>query len=310
MTNLIEFRVIFLYFCGMYYRRKILLGLLEAFDNKLDKISLQKLLMLLGKLQTTPDFHFVPYKFGCFSFQANADLSTMVKYNQVAVEGKNWVKTDSTNYLSLLKERDKKAIQLLKHNHGTKNADDLIKYSYVAYPYFAINSTIAKDVLSKEEYAHVKECRPVSQSTTLFTIGYEGISLEEYLNKLIKYDVKVLCDVRKNSISMKYGFSKSQLQNACIGVGIEYIHIPELGIESDKRQVLTSQSDYDALFADYRCTVLHDETKTLDRVFELLKQKKRIALTCFEANIQQCHRKHLADAITRLDGFTYELKHI
>ena len=49
----------------MYYRRKILLALLEAFDNKLDKISLQKLLMLLSKEQLKPDFHFVPYKFGC-----------------------------------------------------------------------------------------------------------------------------------------------------------------------------------------------------------------------------------------------------
>lgn len=310
MTNTIEFRVIFLYFCGMYYRRKILLGLLEAFDNKLDKISLQKLLMLLSRLQPTPDFHFVPYKFGCFSFQANADLSTMVKYNQVAVEGKCWVKTDKSNYLSMLKEKDKTAIQLLKHNHGTKNADALIKYSYVTYPYLAINSTIAKDILNKEEYANVVESRPISQTTTLFTIGYEGISLEEYLNKLIKYDVKVLCDVRKNSLSMKYGFSKSQLQNACEGVGIEYVHIPELGIESDKRQVLTSQADYDRLFIYYKKTILCDKTNALQRLFEMLQAKKRIALTCFEANIQQCHRKHLAEAITHLEGFTYELKHI
>jgi uncharacterized protein (DUF488 family) len=42
----------------------------------------------------------------------------------------------------------------------------------------------------------------------------------------------------------------------------------------------------------------------------LLKKYKRIALTCFEANICQCHRKHLAEAITSLPGFSYELKHI
>lgn len=34
----------------------------------------------------------------------------------------------------------------------------------------------------------------------------------------------------KNPISMKYGFSKSQLQNACEGVGISYNHFPDLGI--------------------------------------------------------------------------------
>ena len=65
------------YFCQMYYRRKILLSLLQVFDNKLEKIRLQKLLMLLAKLQLKPDYHFVPFKFGCYSFQSNADLSTM-----------------------------------------------------------------------------------------------------------------------------------------------------------------------------------------------------------------------------------------
>lgn len=81
----------------MYYRRKILLALLEVFDNKLEKISLQKLLMLVSKQQEKPDFHFVPYKFGCFSFQANADLVTMTKYNQVKAEGNYWLKTDNSN---------------------------------------------------------------------------------------------------------------------------------------------------------------------------------------------------------------------
>jgi hypothetical protein len=33
-------------------------------------------------------------------------------------------------------------------------------------------------------------------------------------------------------------------------------------------------------------------------------------LTCFEANICQCHRKHLADAIKKNPSFIYELKHI
>jgi len=50
---------------------------------------------------------------------------------------------------------------------------------------------------------------------TLFTIGYEGISLEEYFNRLIKNDVKVLVDVRNNPLSMKFGFSKTQLKRFC-----------------------------------------------------------------------------------------------
>ncbi|WP_200885350.1 DUF488 family protein [Jejuia pallidilutea] len=63
--------------------------------------------------------------------------------------------------------------------------------------------------------------RSFENDITLFTIGYEGISLEHYLNKLIRNNIKLLCDVRKNALSMKYGFSKSQLKNACEGVCIK-----------------------------------------------------------------------------------------
>jgi hypothetical protein len=294
----------------MFYRRKILLSLLQTFDGELDKLSFQKLLMLLSKSQDNPDFDFVPYKFGCFSFQANADMSTMVKYGQISEADKKWLKTDSGDFISLLKDTDKKALFKIKSLYAGKSKDDLIKYTYIQYPYFAINSTIANSVLSPQEYFAVESAKPAFKNTVLFTIGYEGICLEEYLNKLIQNGVKLLCDVRKNSLSMKYGFSKSQLKNACNGVGIEYEHIPELGIDSDKRQELNTQSDYDKLFLQYKKETLTRTYSQQEHIFELLKKHKRIALTCFEANICQCHRKHLAEAVTKLPGFDYELKHI
>jgi uncharacterized protein (DUF488 family) len=294
----------------MYYRRKILLGLLQIFGNDLDKLSFQKLLMLFSKAQTIPDFDFVPYKFGCFSFQANADMSTMVKYGQVSENDRKWQKIDTEDYLSLLKETDKKALIKLKSLYSGKSKDDLIRYTYLEYPYYAINSTIAKNVFNTNEYFTVESANPAFESTVLFTIGYEGISLEEYLNKLILNGVKLLCDVRKNSLSMKYGFSKSQLKKACEGVGIDYEHIPALGIDSDKRQELKTQSDYDKLFSQYKSETLSRTYSQQEHILELLKKHKRIALTCFEANICQCHRKHLAEAVTMLPGFDYELKHI
>jgi uncharacterized protein (DUF488 family) len=225
----------------MYYRRKILLSLLQVFDNKLEKISLQKLLMLFSDLQSRPDFHFVPYKLGCFSFQARADLSTMVKYRQVAEEGNYWQKTDQADYITELKESDRKAMRTIKNLYVGKSKDELLRITYTRFPYFALNSTIAHEVLNESEINIVSNMRPKFKNSVLFTIGYEGVSLEEYLNKLIINGVNMLCDVRKNSLSMKYGFSKSQLKNACEGVRIKYEHMPDLGIESDKRQELHSQ---------------------------------------------------------------------
>lgn len=294
----------------MYYRRKILLALLEAFDNRLDKISLQKLLLLVSKQQLKSDFHFVPYKFGCYSFQATADLQTMVKYNQVVIQCNDWVKTDTEIYISGLKERDRHAIRHIKQMYGNKSSKELIRITYEKYPELAINSEIAQEMLSAKLYRKVVEARHISNKTILFTIGYEGMSLEEYINKLITNDVRVLCDVRKNSYSMKFGFSKSQLQAACNGVGIEFIHIPQLGIDANMRQELSTQADYDKLFSMYRADVLTHTQEYQDSLMNLLVKHKRIALTCFEANICQCHRTHLANSISKSPSFVFEVKHL
>lgn len=294
----------------MYYRRKILLSLLQVFDNRLEKLRLQKLLFLYNRLQSDKSFHFVPYKFGCYSFQANADLKTMMKYSLVNEENKTWVKTDDIDYVAQLKQKDLQALKNLINLHGNKSSQELILFTYRNFPYFATKSVIAKDCLAKDELAKILKTIPVRTETKLFTIGYEGISLEEYLNKLLINDIKVLCDVRKNSLSMKYGFSKSQLRHACENLDIKYIHIPDLGIESEQRQELKTQSDYDNLFKGYRNTTLKETSEQQNQLIDLTNQYKRVAITCFEANIHQCHRKHLAEAIQNNPQFKYEIKHI
>lgn len=294
----------------MYYRRKILLALLETFEGELEKLRLQKLLFLLVRKQEKPSFHFAPYKYGCFSFQANADLHTLSKYNLIEGDEKKWVFATEMPYASQLTEKDQRALNELKSEYGSIKTEELIKKTYIDYPYFAINSTIAADILDADQLKRVQKQKRTKTNTTLFTIGYEGISLEQYLNKLIVHDIKVLCDVRKNPLSMKYGFSKNQLKNACEGVGVQYKHIPEVGIVSDKRQQLKTQNDYDRLFEYYKSDVLEDTSKQQMEIVRLLKEHQRIALTCFEANIHQCHRKPLAESVAQKPEFEYEVKHI
>jgi uncharacterized protein (DUF488 family) len=294
----------------MYYRRKVILALLESFGGELGKISFQKLLFLFTRHQEKPAFDFVPYKQGCFSFQSYADMRTMIKYNMI-VEGKDqWTKSDKTNYASTLNPKDKQILLYIKNQFGKATSDDLIEYTYKKYPYYAAKSTISHKFLNKTELTTVHNSIPENNNTILYTIGYEGITLEQYLNKLILNDVKVLCDVRKNSLSMKYGFSKSQLQKACENLDIKYVHIPNLGINSDKRQSLNSQSDYDRLFREYEKTTLIENKSAIATVLDLLKKNERIALTCFEAHQCQCHRGTLAKTITHLPEWKYELKHL
>lgn len=141
----------------------------------------------------------------------------------------------------------------------------------------------------------------------LFTIGYEGLALETYINKLIINDIQVLCDVRKNAYSQKYGFSKKQLQTACEGVGIKYIHMPELGIASENRRQLESQHDYDLLFELYENTTLKNNKAALLKIKEIIDKDTRVALTCFEKDPKQCHRTRIANALMQLPNIHYTL---
>lgn len=294
----------------MFYRRKIILALLQLFDGHLDRISLQKLLFLFTKRQAKAEYDFIPYKYGCYSYSAHADLTVMVSKGMLTEINARYTSNEKTDYFKTIKEADRKLLQEIKLFYGKMDANALMKHTYINFPYWAINSIKAPIILSAEEFDEVNKSKPQSNKTILFTIGYEGISLEEYLNRLLKNDVKVLVDVRNNPMSMKYGFNKNQLKRYCDNLGIQYVHFPEVGIQSEQRQELNTQLDYDKLFANYRRNNLRQTTASQLQILNLLKEHKRIALTCFEANICQCHRKHLAEAIEHLPSFEYEVKHI
>ena len=151
--------------------------------------------------------------------------------------------------------------------------------------------------------------RPKQEEKCLFTIGYEGRSIDEYLNILIKNNIKILCDVRKNPLSRKYGFSKNSLQKTTKNLGIEYLHIPELGIPSDLRKNLNTKQDYKTLFSFYENKVLPEQKNALNKIFKIFNTKKRIALTCFEAESSMCHRNCISSALKKTSN-TIQIKHL
>lgn len=284
----------------MYYRRKILLALLQVYGGKLTKIDFQKYLFLLNVNKTEPYFEFIPYKYGCFSFQANQDMSTLTKYDLVYESEKCWQLKRKINYLAQLKRSDQILISECYQKFQSLKGNQLIKYVYENYPYYASNSSIARKLLDKKKYEAAVNSKPSMNKYKLFTIGYEGKTIENFTNELIKEDVRVLCDVRKNALSMKYGFSKKQLQFIVENVGIKYIHIPGLGIESAKRKYLNSKKDYEKLFKDYESNILPERTKELEELNKIFITNKRIALMCFEAEHTSCHRNRTVQALAKL----------
>lgn len=298
----------------LYNRRKILLALIEAIGKELTAIQIQKYLFLYTREQQYKSYDFIPYYYGCFSFQANQDISSLTKsgYLEMSEQDSSTIikLVKKENYRSMLDMFEQQILRKIIKDYGNMSQTDLIRYTYTHYPYYATKSTIAKDILTTEELAKIEKQKRKFEDPVLFTIGYEGISLETYINKLIINDIHVLCDVRKNAYSQKYGFSKSQLEKACKGVGIQYIHIPQLGIDSEQRQDLKSQKDYNNLFDLYEKTTLKENQQYLHYVREIIDANKRIALTCFEARPEQCHRSRVAKHLMLLPNVNYEQKHL
>lgn len=298
----------------LYNRRKILLALIEAIGKELTAIQIQKYLFLYTREQQYKSYDFIPYYYGCFSFQANQDISSLTKSGYLEMldqDSSTIIKlVKKENYRSMLDMFEQQILRKIIKDYGNMSQTDLIRYTYTHYPYYATKSTIAKDILTTEEFAKIEKQKRKFEDPVLFTIGYEGISLETYINKLIINDIHVLCDVRKNAYSQKYGFSKSQLEKACKGVGIQYIHIPQLGIDSEQRQDLKSQKDYNNLFDLYEKTTLKENQQYLHYVREIIDANKRIALTCFEARPEQCHRSRVAKHLMLLPNVNYEQKHL
>ena len=68
----------------MFYRRKLLLGLLQSIGRPVNKVDLQKCLFLVCVDQKKSAYEFIPHRFGCFSFQIDADKRTLTKYGLVS----------------------------------------------------------------------------------------------------------------------------------------------------------------------------------------------------------------------------------
>jgi Protein of unknown function, DUF488 len=289
------------------YRQKTLIGLLSAFGGHLPSTDFQKYLFLFTReFEQEPSFEFVPYRFGSFSFQSYADKRRLVEIGALA-DAEDWQLQQGFSTEGLFDEAAfSRCYAKYSHLHGTKLLQDV----YRRYPYYAIKSERAAKIMNDQEMSAITAARPVAAAACFLTIGYEGSSLEGYLNRLIKNNVKTLVDVRRNPLSRKYGFSKKTLSDTVRKLGIGYVHIPELGVASERRQELNTQADYDRLFNSYERQELKQNGKSLQDLFNIFLKDKRVAITCFEANVCMCHRGRVAKAMSAFPDWKYDIQHI
>jgi len=134
----------------------------------------------------------------------------------------------------------------------------------------------------------------------LFTIGYEGMTIKDFIQCLLRWKVNIVVDVRLNPISRKPFFSKTALIRELASNGVDYMHFKELGTPQSLRTTLMSTGDYPKFMLEYR-KYAAIKVGVLNNLLSLVKSK-RTALMCLEKDPEKCHRSVIAMMIKEIDG--------
>lgn len=293
----------------MFYRRKILLALIETFGGLLSKTDCQKLLLLFCLRRGKNYYDFFPHKYGNFSVILSQDRERLADLGFLTSHTDFQLK-DGRSYLDQIEEKDRIVLHALISEVGNLRGEGLIHKVYLEFPHYTSRSQIAARILRPLEYEQISKTWNKDNSPCLFTMGYEGMTIDAYLDMLVSHNIAVLVDVRRNPISMKYGFSKTKLSDYTRLAGIMYTHIPELGIPSQLRQELNSKAAYQRLFDYYSSQILPDCKEALERLKTTISDQNRVAITCFEADHQFCHRNKIAEYLENDNDFDVPIIHL
>lgn len=132
--------------------------------------------------------------------------------------------------------------------------------------------------------------------TTIYTIGYEGATVDGFLATLKQAGVERLIDVRALPSSRRPGFSKSPLAAALSEVGIEYVHLRDLGTPKRGRDA-AKKGDVATLRAVYDEQLELDEAQVAAHKMLDLAAERPSVLLCYERDPCHCHRTLLLEAV-------------
>lgn len=136
----------------------------------------------------------------------------------------------------------------------------------------------------------------------LFTIGYEGKTVDEFLGALEAAGVELLIDVRAVAASRRPGFSKTTLANSLAERGIGYLHLRPLGTPAAGREAARKGRT-----AEMR-KIYAGQLETPEAELAMEKAlaaalESRSALLCYEAEAAGCHRAMLAERMIQRERF-------
>lgn len=134
----------------------------------------------------------------------------------------------------------------------------------------------------------------------LFTLGYEGLTIEVFITRLQDAGVKAVVDVRELPLSRKKGFSKAAFCAALSARGIAYIHMPALGCPKTIRNQYKLDGNWQTYTREFLKYIQTQDASLRELV--KIAQATPACLVCFEADYSTCHRTYVARAARKLGG--------
>ena len=126
-----------------------------------------------------------------------------------------------------------------------------------------------------------------------FTLGYTGRKTDDLLQALVDADVRTLVDIRQYAVSMyRPDLSKGNLQRLIEDRGMNYVHLPDLGVPRDIRAKAISTGSRDVIWSWYDEYVVRPYVGVnLHRFFNEFEHPA--AFMCTEIDPTECHRHRL-----------------
>lgn len=283
----------------MLRRQRTILKLFSTADCPVPATKLQKYVFLLRHEtfigQDSAFYDFLPYKYGPYSFAAQREVEALTAYGYLSQSGSSLTLTTlGAREAANVDSDTTRAVLTILSKYGKVGLQSLLKDVYARYSWYARNSELQELVPSGAK-------EPKKVPVAVYTIGYEGRSVDGFLDKLLHNGIRRIVDVRANPVSMKYGFAKSSLSNLAAKLGIEYVHCPELGIPSSRRKQAQTDSDFRKLFNYYESQILPAQEDDAAKVAELMKATPSVLL-CMEREAVNCHRGRLATRVAALNN--------
>ena len=139
----------------------------------------------------------------------------------------------------------------------------------------------------------------MDESPGLFTIGYEDLRIDQFVNKLSENHINTVVDVRLTASSRRPGFSKTALTSALAAAGIGYVHERDLGNPPTNRDAFR-QGRLEEGRGLMRSRLENGSAEALRRLVERANTE-RTAIMCVEVADARCHRQVIVEMVREAD---------